>query len=160
MRYYSIVRLFRALLIAITVVTMSGCSMARVVVHRQQLDSARVAQLNALLHDADVEVELRGRATPHTFQERRRARLSITTVELIGERDTFSIPIEYVAIVRGSHPRSGGRLAIGTAGGLLLGTAMGIVLSPAAPLQIGIAGALCGLTAAALLSEQFIIRFE
>ncbi len=160
MRSYLIIHRFRVLLVATTVVTMSGCSMARVVVHRQQLDSARVAQLNALLHSADVEVELRGRATPHTYQERRRARLSTTTLELIGERDTLSIPIEYIAIVRGNHPRSGSRLAIGTAGGYLLGTAMGIFLSPVAPIQIGVAGALCGLTAAALLSEQFIIRFE
>ncbi|RMF33678.1 MAG: hypothetical protein D6747_06475 [Chlorobiota bacterium] len=139
---------------------MGGCSSTHVVIHRQQLDSATLARINLLLDGADVEVELRGSATPPALQQRRRARLTARALELAGERDTLAIPLEYVATVRASHPRSASRIAVGSVGGFLIGTAVGIFLTPAAPLQIGVAGALCGLTAAALISEQLLLRFE
>lgn len=153
-------RLQYAIVCLAVIAMVCGCSSTRVVIYRQQLDSATLARLNTLLDGVDVEVELRGGATPPALRYCHRARLTTTTLELTGERDTLAVPLEYVATVRGSHPRSGGRLAIGCVGGFLMGTALGMFLTPAAPLQIGVAGALCGLTAAALISEQFLLRFE
>ncbi len=153
-------RLAYVLVCLAAVALVSGCSTTHIVIHRQQLDSATLARLNLLLDRVDVEVELRGSATPPALQQPRRARLTARALELAGERDTLAIPLEYVATVRGSHPRSGSRIAVGSVGGLLIGTAVGIFLTPAAPLQIGVAGALCGLTAAALISEQLLLRFE
>ncbi|GIV55701.1 MAG: hypothetical protein KatS3mg040_0469 [Candidatus Kapaibacterium sp.] len=149
-----------ALVCIVAAVLVGGCSTTHVVIHRHQLDSASLARLNVLLEGADVEVELRGGATSPALQQRRRARLTARALELAGERDTLAIPLEYVATVRGSDPRSGSRVAVGSVGGFFIGTALGIFLTPAAPLQIGVLGALCGLTAAALISEQFLLRFE
>ncbi len=139
----------------------ASCATERVIIRGHVLDSAALDSLNSLLASADVELVLPGGAVlPPAFRMPRRYVLHNDVLQGIGSRDTVTLPIDYIAELRGSHRRSGSRLLVGAAGGFLVGTAVGIVLAPSAPVAIGIGGLIVGVTAAALSSDRFVIRFD
>lgn len=147
--------------LSVALAVLTSCATSRVTVAREQLDSSTVRHINIMLADADVELHLRGgvRNSP-LLHGRTTFVVAPPSVLAIGERDTVAIPIEYVAELRGSHRRSVSRLVIGGIGGLLAGAVVGIIVAPAAPLPFGIGGAVVGVTAAGLLSQQIVVRFE
>ncbi|MCX7929808.1 MAG: hypothetical protein N2663_03700 [Chlorobi bacterium] len=137
-----------------------GCASVYVLSPGAALDSSAVARFNALLAESDVEVLLRGGATPAALQVQRRYRLTREMLVGIGRHDTVAVPLEYVAQLNGFHKRSPSRLAIGGLSGFLAGTIAGSLAAPAMPLPIGIGGAVLGITVAALSSQRFTIRIE
>ncbi|MDW8271728.1 MAG: hypothetical protein RML15_04890 [Bacteroidota bacterium] len=138
-----------------------SCSPYRFIVERQQMDSSQVRAINAALENTEVEIILRGtvRQAP-TVQGRNTVRLAPPWVLAIGSKDTATIPIEYVAEIRGTQPRSEQRILVGAAGGMLGGTAIGIAIAPAAPLVLGLGGALVGVTIGALSSQRVVVEFR
>ncbi|GIV53647.1 MAG: hypothetical protein KatS3mg039_0165 [Candidatus Kapaibacterium sp.] len=140
---------------------LSACATERVLVRGRALDRAALDSLNNLLASSEVELHLRGGAAlPPALQVQRRYLLGQDTLIGIGKQDTVVLPLEYVAELRGTHRRSASRLLIGGVGGGLVGTALGLLIAPSAPLAFGIGGMIVGITAAALSSEQIVIRFE
>ncbi len=140
---------------------MASCATERIIIRNNTLSQAALDSLNDLLASADVELVLRGGAAlPPAFRMPRRYVLHNDVLQGIGSRDTVTLPIDYIAQLRGSHRRSGSRLIVGAAGGFLVGTAVVVVLAPSAPVAIGIGGLIVGMTAAALSSDRFVIRFD
>lgn len=142
--------------------TLVGCSgVTTITVQRGQLDSVAVQRLNRLLAEAEVEVELRGGVPqPPSLQNRVRCAVTATHLLAVGRSDTVAVPIEYVARIRGSHPRASARLVVGGVAGCAMGTVAGLLLSSAAPLPLSIGGAAIGLAVAALLSQPVVVDFD
>ncbi|MCS7303177.1 MAG: hypothetical protein NZ606_07075 [Candidatus Kapabacteria bacterium] len=143
------------------IVGLISCSTYRAVVIREHPDSVTVRKVNEALKGVEAEIILRGTVLQApTVQGRNTVRLAPPWVLAIGPKDTATIPIEYIAEIRGTHPRSEQRILVGAAGGMLSGTAIGIAVAPAAPLVLGLGGALVGVTIGALSSQRVVVEFR